>query len=269
MIISLLHRALADAYPVAITPDLPTSSALLLSYYTASLILVARSLEESGEGLSSETLSSPRKFDGPSIHGEERSGASVQLGAELSPSRAVLRASIVKYAKATLEAALSMSLLLRETLSINRCLCIGYSTLIVAFYDETQSGLPDEQCSDLLTRLGEWSQTIPGKPWVANFTILARRSLLTRMQRKRTGAGLDLVSTDVRAGPAESHAANCTESLVPSEADGNSREEADGWEVHPSPGGPSYDDTFTAHFPMMEDIFSGSFPTDLGYPWWT
>lgn len=243
---------------------------LLLSYFTANLIYIVRSLEDAGEGLSPETLSRGSKLDVPN---PDEEGAAAD---ESPSSRDALRKSAVRYAKAALEVVLGMSTQLRESLSINRCLCIGYSLLVVAFYDEGQSGLPDGQCSDLVVRIEEWSRSIPGKPWVANFCRLSRNLMVKRLQRKGVStANIQLrheVSGEAAGG---SHSAGDLfgETFEQRAENSYSMLEAASGRTSPSFGGDMATsgalDAVPPDFPIMEYIFSSGFPSNYPDAWWS
>jgi hypothetical protein len=251
---------------------------LLWSYFTANLIYIVRSLEDAGEGLSPATLSRGSKPDvsNPDKEGTTRA-SSVHAAGESSSSRARLRASAVRYAKAALEVVLGMSTQLRESLSINRCLCIGYSQLVVAFYDESQSGLTDEQCSDLVVRMEEWSQSIPGKPWVAKFCRLSRNLLVNRLQSK----GVPVADLEPRnehgggaAGGSHSTIGLVEETFEQRAGSGYSMLEAVSGETSPGFGGGDMAtfgalDAVPPDFPIMEYIFSSDFPSNFPDAWWS
>lgn len=245
---------------------------LLLSYFTANLIYIVRSLEDAGEGLSPETLSRGSKPDVSNPDEEGARASPAHDAREPTSSRCRLRESAVRYAKAALEVVLGMSTQLRESLSINRCLCIGYSQLVVAFYDEGQSGLTDEQCSDLVVRMEEWSRSIPGKPWVAKFCRLSRNLLVKRLRRKGVPVA-DLEPPHEVPGGSHSAGDLFREASEQRAESGYSRLEVVSGETSPSFGGDMATfgvlDAVPPDFPIMEYVFSSGFPSNYPDAWWS
>ncbi|KAH7305525.1 hypothetical protein B0I35DRAFT_112666 [Stachybotrys elegans] len=149
---------------------LPTASMLLISYNMACLTLVIRSLENLGEELSSDTFlqsSTPQADTHPSAHQSE--------------TRQHHRRSAAKYSLAVLQTFSTMPDTSTRSLGTNRCLCIVYSSIMLAHYHASLPEVSAEQCSSLLAKVDQWCSSIPGKPWAAKFSGLGQAILTERV----------------------------------------------------------------------------------------
>ncbi|KAM5380918.1 hypothetical protein ACJZ2D_003227 [Fusarium nematophilum] len=153
--------------------SMPTASMLKIGYCSACLILMIRSLEDSGENLQSTALLS-------SISSDKNSSGRPAL-TEHGDTRAALRSSASKHAQSIIETFLSMPASMRDPVASNRCLCLGYSALILTHYDEAQSSIPDQHKLNLIVRFDEWLLNTPGTTWAVMFGKLAKQKLMTRV----------------------------------------------------------------------------------------
>ncbi|KAK8068963.1 hypothetical protein PG994_005579 [Apiospora phragmitis] len=137
--------------------SLPTASMLRIGYYAAYLILAVHALEASGEAMSGKTFSLSYK------------------------DAQTLQAHTAKYAHSVLETFVEMPSFLMDTIPTYLCLCIGYSALILAHYDESQSKVPASVGIGLISKLEEWCMRTPSKSWAIKFAKLARQRVESRL----------------------------------------------------------------------------------------
>lgn len=156
------------------TTALPTASMLRIGYYAACLILALRALEESGEAMDPKSFLSNLAFDSP---------ASGHEPPEPRPSKKdapTLQVHTAKYAHSVLETFVDMPAFLMDTIPTYLCLCIGYSALMLAHYDENQSKIPAAASISLISRLEDWCTRTPSKTWAVKFAKLARQRVQSR-----------------------------------------------------------------------------------------
>ncbi|KAH7144155.1 hypothetical protein B0J13DRAFT_622729 [Dactylonectria estremocensis] len=156
---------------------MPTASMLKIGYCSACLILIIRSLEDLGENLQSTTLLS-------SISSDKNSAVRITLneqGTAKDDTRAALRSNASKHAQSIIETFLSMPNSMRDSIASNRCLCLGYSALILTHYDEAQSSISDQHKLNLIIRFEEWLSNAPGTTWAIMFGKLAKQKLMARV----------------------------------------------------------------------------------------
>ncbi|KAK6206608.1 hypothetical protein LQW54_007560 [Pestalotiopsis sp. IQ-011] len=158
--------------------SLSTASMLRIGYYAAYLILSVRALEERGDAMSPKTFLANPPFGSPA---NSTSNASDTKAAKNSTQ--MLQYHTSRYAHSVLETFVEMPSFLMDTIPTYLCLVIGYSALILAHYDESQSKVPAEVSIRLISRLEEWCMRTPSKSWAIKFATLARQKL-----ESRTGA---------------------------------------------------------------------------------
>lgn len=154
---------------------LSTGSMLRIGYYVAYLILAVRALEESGDAMSSKTFLSNLSFDSPAAGSQ---GAPSPSTARNSTQMLQLHTS--RYAHQVLETFVEMPSFLIDSIPTYLCLCIGYSAIILAHYDETQSKVSAEVSLGLISRYEDWCMRTPSKSWAIKFAKLARQRLESR-----------------------------------------------------------------------------------------
>ncbi|KAH6976435.1 hypothetical protein BKA56DRAFT_488152 [Ilyonectria sp. MPI-CAGE-AT-0026] len=217
--------------------SMPTASMLRIGYFSACLILIIRSLEDLGENLQSTTL-----LSSSSNTNSNGCPASTEKGTAKDATRASLRSNASKHAQSIMETFLNMPSSLRNSIASNRCLCLGYSALILTHYDEAQSSISDEHKLNLITRFEEWLTDAPGAAWAVMFGKLAKQKLMTRVHSsnssQRDGQGA-FSRTEARR----------TAMMTPT----------DGASVWSTPAPLSYEFQPDFVFPNMEDFFSGGF----------
>ncbi|KAK6082232.1 C6 zinc finger domain protein [Seiridium cupressi] len=158
--------------------SLSTASMLRIGYYAAYLILATRALEERGDAMSPKTFLSNPPFGSPA---NSTSNASDSRNSKNSTQ--MLQGHTSRYAHSVLETFVEMPAFLMDTIPTYLCLVIGYSALILAHYDETQSKVSAEVSLGLISRLEEWCMRTPSKSWAIKFATLARQKV-----ESRTGA---------------------------------------------------------------------------------
>lgn len=167
---------------------------------------------------------------------------------------------------------------LRDSIASNRCLCLGYSALILTHYDEAQSSISDEHKLNLITRFEEWLTNAPGTTWAVMFGKLAKQKLMTRVHSNGFGQRDDQ-GVFSRTGPrrtfenqTEMGFSNPPPARRNTERVGNGGEATamtatgeaimtptDGASVWSTPAQLSYEFQPDFVFPNMEDFFSGGF----------
>lgn len=246
---------------------------LRIGYFSACLILIIRSLEDLGENLQSTTLLSSSS----SNNNSNGCPASTEKGTAKDATRASLRSNASKHAQSIVETFLSMPSSLRDSIASIRCLCLGYSALILTHYDEAQSSISDEHKLNLITRLEEWLNNAPGMTWAVMFGKLAKQKLMTRVQSNnfsqrddqrafsRTDARITLENRAQMGFSSPPLAARSTERVRNEEAPAaTAMGEAimtptDAASVWSTPAPLSYEFQPDFVFPNMEDFFSGGF----------
>ncbi|KAK7931305.1 hypothetical protein PG985_002017 [Apiospora marii] len=156
--------------------SLPTASMLRIGYYAAYLILAVHALEASGEAMSGKTFLSNLSVDSPV--------SSILDTPDPKPTKKdaqTLQAHSAKYAHSVLETFVEMPSFLMDTIPTYLCLCIGYSALILAHYDESQSKVPASVSIGLISRLEDWCMRTPSKSWAIKFAKLARQRVESRI----------------------------------------------------------------------------------------
>lgn len=230
-------------------PALPTAAILKIGYHCACLIFAIRWLEDLGERLCSTTFLSDQPLASafvPSLNQVQDTDKGTRIVA--------LRTHALKNARAVLEKFLHMPAFLRDALVSIKFLCLAYSALILAHYQDAQSELTEKHNVDLLTRVEEWFDTSPGKSAVAKFVTMAKQ----RLKARRAARSLDLNfgerTTNLRALrnlapeqfiPAPISASTAEEEISIAQQESNSL-----WSVASAA---DYD------FPNMEEFFSGGF----------
>ncbi|KAK8097839.1 uncharacterized protein PG998_013325 [Apiospora kogelbergensis] len=161
---------------------LPTASMLRIGYFAAYLILAVHALEASGEAMSGKTFLSNMSVDSPvsSILDTPDPKPPTKKDAQ------TLQAHTAKYAHSVLETFVEMPSFLMDTIPTYLCLCIGYSALILAHYDESQSKVPASVSIGLISRLEQWCMRTPSKSWAIKFAKLARQRVESRIGTPRS-----------------------------------------------------------------------------------
>ncbi|KAF7554847.1 hypothetical protein G7Z17_g2589 [Cylindrodendrum hubeiense] len=253
--------------------SMPTASMLRIGYFSACLILLIRSLEDLGENLQSTTLLSNSS---PTVSNEF--STSTEQGATQDSIRVKLRSKASKYAQSIIETFLNMPSSLRDSIASNRCLCLGYSALILTHYDETQSSISDEHKLNLITRFEEWLNNAPGTTWAIMFGRLAKQKLMSRVHSNsfnQRGGQSVFSRTDARkAFPNRDQMGFSSQriALKTTERVRNGRQipiaaaigepiltPTDAASVWSTPAPLSYEFQPDFVFPNMEDFFSGGF----------
>lgn len=144
----------------------------------------------------------------------------------------------------------------------NRCLCLGYSALILAHYGELHSEPPDRHSLHLVSRLEDWLSKAPGKSAVIKFATMAKQRLMARLSSgpandealglttKETSTKENNESVSLHPAPDGGTAASINRSAA---AIGN---DVQFWPGVASVGYETHGDTT---FPNMEEFFSGGF----------
>ncbi|KAI1323113.1 hypothetical protein F5Y16DRAFT_384692 [Xylariaceae sp. FL0255] len=194
---------------------LSTSSMLQIGYHAACLILVVRTLEDTGHALGPQSLLSTDNTGTASLDHDEPETpiADIQTGvgdqysqrplgstpnndfskssSSSSTNADTLRANGCKHAARVLEIFLQMPSFVQDASPTCTSLCIGYCVLLLAHYDSTQSTIPDSVVWDLVTRIDHWVRTSPGKAWSYKYGILARK----KMENRTAGVGRESSET--------------------------------------------------------------------------
>lgn len=237
----------APSHPI---PALPTAAILKIGYHCACLIFAIRWLEDLGERLCSTTFLSDQPLASafvPSLNQVQDTDKGTRIVA--------LRTHALKNARAILEKFLHMPAFLRDALVSIKFLCLAYSALILAHYQDAQSELTEKHNVDLLTRVEEWFDTSPGKSAVAKFVTMAKQ----RLKARRAARSLDLNfgerTTNLRAlrnlAPEQFIPAPVSASTAEEEEISIAQQESNSlWSVASAA---DYD------FPNMEEFFSGGF----------
>ncbi|KAF4538173.1 C6 zinc finger domain containing protein [Lasiodiplodia theobromae] len=220
--------------------SLPTSSFLKIGYSSACLILTTKWLEDLGDDLRSAAFlsNSPLGNDAPVPSRTQHSDKTNPKAALLS-----LRARSLMHARSILETFLQMPHFLKNGIMSNRCLCLGYSALILAHYGELHSDPQDKHSLHLVSRLEDWLSKAPGKSAVIKFATMAKQRLMTRLS----------------SGPANDEALGLTSEKT------STKENNRSYSLHPASDGATAVDTtgYETHgdatFPNMEEFFSGGF----------
>ncbi|KAH6670866.1 hypothetical protein F5X68DRAFT_247418 [Plectosphaerella plurivora] len=140
--------------------SLPTASMLKVGYYSASLVLAVRFLQELDEDLSSNTFMNDR--DRPS----SGSPISSRQQSTRDEETANLRAGACSNARVILQTFLQMPADVKNSVGSNRCLCLVYSAMVLAHYGEPESRVQDRISLDLIKRLNQWLNSDLSKAWV-------------------------------------------------------------------------------------------------------
>lgn len=238
---------------------LPTSSFLKIGYSSACLILTTKWLEDLGEDLRSAAFlsNSPLGNDAPASSRIRHSDKTNTKAALLS-----LRARSLTHARSILETFLQMPHFLKNAIMSNRCLCLGYSALILAHYGELHSELPDKHSLNLVSRLEDWLSKAPGKSAVVKFATMAKQRLMARLSSgpaNDEALGLTTKETSTKENNESVSLHLASDSSTAVDTGGNTV--ADGDSVHFWPDGTSagYEAHGDATFPNMEEFFSGGF----------
>ncbi|KAF3011369.1 hypothetical protein E8E14_008590 [Neopestalotiopsis sp. 37M] len=155
--------------------SLSTASMLRIGYYAAYLILSVRALEERGDAMSPKTFLANPPFGSPA---NSTSNASDTKASKNSTQ--MLQYHCSRYAHSVLETFVDMPSFLMDTIPTYLCLVIGYSALILAHYDESQSKVSAEVSIGLISRLEDWCMRTPSKSWAIKFATLARQKVESR-----------------------------------------------------------------------------------------
>jgi hypothetical protein len=148
---------------------------LRIGYYAAYLILSVRALEERGDAMSPKTFLANPPFGSPA---NSTSNASDTKASKNSTQ--MLQYHCSRYAHSVLETFVDMPSFLMDTIPTYLCLVIGYSALILAHYDESQSKVSAEVSIGLISRLEDWCMRTPSKSWAIKFATLARQKVESR-----------------------------------------------------------------------------------------
>ncbi|KAB2571507.1 hypothetical protein DBV05_g9850 [Lasiodiplodia theobromae] len=239
--------------------SLPTSSFLKIGYSSACLILTTKWLEDLGDDLRSAAFlsNSPLGNDAPVPSRTQHSDKTNPKAALLS-----LRARSLMHARSILETFLQMPHFLKNGIMSNRCLCLGYSALILAHYGELHSEPPDRHSLHLVSRLEDWLSKAPGKSAVIKFATMAKQRLMARLS---SGPANDeaLGLTTEKTFTKENNGSDSLNLALDGATAVNTGENivAGRDSVHFWPDGTSagYETHGDATFPNMEEFFSGGF----------
>lgn len=153
---------------------------LRIGYYAAYLILAVRALEERGDAMIGKTF-----LSNPSFGSLVDSTSNVSDTKAAKNSTQMLQGHTSRYAHSVLETFVEMPPFLMDTIPTYLCLVIGYSALILAHYDESQSKVTSEVSIGLISRLEEWCMRTPSKSWAIKFATLARQKVESRTRATR------------------------------------------------------------------------------------
>lgn len=243
---------------------------LRIGYYAAYLILAVRALEERGDAMSPKMFLANLAYDSPS--------SSTQTSDSKGPkgSTQMLQIHTSKYAHSVLETFVDMPPFLMDTIPTYLCLVIGYSAIILAHYDESQSKISAEVSLGLISRLEEWCMRTPSKSWAVKFATLARQRVESRsgaarpqQDARKTAPGQNerrhLPTWNSSDMPMQPFPANAEHANTPSSVPGGRGFEgedfgpgSDGFHVPPDPLHMTYELPQPA-IPSMEDFFGGGF----------
>lgn len=157
---------------------LPTAKSLKLGYYSACLTLVTRKLEIIGENLQSRIFM-PGSAAGETHLPPSRTDEATDSCDDL---RRALRRSCSSLAENVLNLFLDLGPSLKGSLTTEMHLCVAYCVLIIAHYDESQSGLSDEHCLSLVQRIHDYYEKLPEFSRLPKFPKLAQRTLQSRLR---------------------------------------------------------------------------------------
>jgi hypothetical protein len=154
---------------------------LRIGYYAAYLILAVRALEERGDAMSPKTFLSNLPIESPASTGHE----SIDSKATRNNTQ-MLQVHTSRYAHSVLETFVEMPPFLMDSIPTYLCLVIGYSALLLAHYDETQSKVSASVSLGLISRLEDWCIRTPSKSWAIKFANLARQKVESRTGTTRS-----------------------------------------------------------------------------------
>ncbi|KAK6088563.1 2OG-Fe(II)oxygenase superfamily protein [Seiridium cupressi] len=103
--------------------------------------------------------------------------------------RSALRKTCSKLAEGIIDLFLEMKPSLKISLGSETHLSVVYSSLILAHFDETESGLSDQHCLDLVVRIYDWYSSTPQLARMINSGKLANRRLRSRLERATSDTG--------------------------------------------------------------------------------
>ncbi|KAM0810126.1 hypothetical protein AB5N19_10474 [Seiridium cardinale] len=218
---------------------LPTASNLKLGYLFACLILATRKLEAIGESLQSHT------FMRDTVLGDAHGDSDSQTDGNKYDDtlRAALRKTCSKLAEGIIDLFLEMKPSLKISLGSETHLSVVYSSLILAHFDETESGLSDQHCLDLVVRIYDWYNSTPQLARMINSGKIANRRLRSRLERATSDTGDHPFWDSWSSRPA----------LQPSEMLDNNAPPAS------NPPKPLGDIMSTGDMPSMHEFFGGAF----------
>ncbi|KAK6082629.1 hypothetical protein SCUP515_02384 [Seiridium cupressi] len=148
-------------------------------------LLSTRKLEAIGESLQSHT------FMRDTVLGDAHGDSDSQTDAiEFDDTlRSALRKTCSKLAEGIIDLFLEMKPSLKISLGSETHLSVVYSSLILAHFDETESGLSDQHCLDLVVRIYDWYSSTPQLARMINSGKLANRRLRSRLERATSDTG--------------------------------------------------------------------------------
>jgi hypothetical protein len=243
---------------------------LRIGYYAAYLILAVRALEERGDAMSPKTFLAHLSYDSPS--------SSTRTSESKGPkgSTQMLQVHTSKYAHSVLETFVDMPPFLMDSIPTYLCLVIGYSAIILAHYDESQSKVSAEVSVGLISRLEEWCMRTPSKSWAIKFATLARQRVESRTGSMRNQQDVQkaapgqndrrhLPAWNASDAPLPSFPANADRTNTPSSVPDSRAFEgeefppgSDGFHVTTDPLHMAYELSQPV-IPSMEDFFGGGF----------
>ncbi|KAK9799919.1 hypothetical protein SCARD494_01712 [Seiridium cardinale] len=157
--------------------------------------------------------------------------------------RAALRKTCSKLAEGIIDLFLEMKPSLKISLGSETHLSVVYSSLILAHFDETESGLSDQHCLDLVVRIYDWYNSTPQLARMINSGKIANRRLRSRLERATSDTGDHPFWDSWSSRPA----------LQPSEMLDNNAPPAS------NPPKPLGDIMSTGDMPSMHEFFGGAF----------
>jgi hypothetical protein len=179
----VLHRLIAYK-------ALPTASMLKVGFFSASLVLTVRYLQELDEDLSSNTLLSDR--DHPSCGSRDESAIYNHQKSARDEATAKLRAAACSHAVVILQTFLQVPANVKNSVGSNRCLCLVYSAMVLGHYGEPDSRVQDRISLDLISRLNQWLDGDCSKLWVVRLANIAQRKIMARIageQQRQAAVG--------------------------------------------------------------------------------
>jgi hypothetical protein len=152
---------------------------LKVGFFSASLVLAVRYLQELDEDLSSNTLLSDR--DHPARGSRDQNAISSHRKTARDEATGSLRAAACSHALVILQTFLQVPANVKNSVGSNRCLCLVYSAMVLAHYGEADSRIQDQISLDVISRLNQWLDGDCSKLWVVRLANIAHRKIMARI----------------------------------------------------------------------------------------